>query len=39
MYHEDWNSWATEKLDGDSIQEDDDYDGTFDRVDESDEEM
>jgi hypothetical protein len=39
MYHEDYNSEATEKLDGDSTQEDDDYDGTFDRADESDEEM
>jgi hypothetical protein len=39
MYHEDYNSEATEKLDGDSTQEDDDYNGTFDRADESDEEM
>jgi hypothetical protein len=39
MYHEDWNSEATKKLDGDSTQEDDDYDGTFDRTDESDDKM
>jgi hypothetical protein len=28
MYREDWNNEATEELDGDPTQEDDDYDGT-----------